>query len=68
MMKTNAKRCQIYSIGRHSVSIFYDRRYQVHDAEPWAMKKAENKKLDVAEMSRDVRMDDWSHQAGQNLE
>ena len=31
------------------------------------MKKAQ-KKLDVAEMSRDVKMDDWSHQAGQNLE
>ena len=32
------------------------------------MTKAEKKKLDVAEMSRDIKMDEWSHQAGQNLE
>ena len=34
----------------------------MYGAETWAVKKAQEKKLDVAEM----RMDEWSHQAGQN--
>ena len=32
----------------------------VYGAETWAVKNAQEKKLDVA----DVKMDEWSHQAG----
>ena len=34
----------------------------MYGAEMWAVKKAHEKKLDV------VEMDEWSHQAGQNME
>ena len=39
----------------------------MYGAETWAVKKAQWKKLDVAEML-DVKMDEWGHQAGQNKE
>ena len=34
----------------------------MYGADTWAVKKAQEKKLDV----EDVKMDEWSHQAGQN--
>ena len=37
----------------------------MYRAETWAVKKAQEKKLDVAG-NEDVKMDEWSHQAGQN--
>ena len=37
----------------------------MYGADTWAVKKAQEKKLDVAEM-RMFKMDEWSHQAGQN--
>ena len=39
----------------------------MYGAKNWAVKKAQEKKFDVAEMSRPI-MDEWSHQAGQNWE
>ena len=40
------------------------RPVMMYGAETWAVKKAQEK-LDVAEM-RNIKMDEWSHQAGQN--
>ena len=37
----------------------------MYGAQTWAVKKAQEKKLDVAEM-RMLIWDEWSHQAGQN--
>ena len=37
----------------------------MYGAETWAVKKAQEKKLDMAETGM-VKMDEWSHQAGHN--
>ena len=46
------------------VSKIVVRPAMMYGAETWAVKKAQEKKLDVAEMR--MLMDEWSHQAGQN--
>ena len=44
------------------------RTLMMYGAETWAVKKAQDKKLDVHGGNEDVKMDDWSHHAGRNLE